>query len=159
RVLVSSIDLAASPLNGGTLVGKGDGGGAVPDPTTRNPVWYETPADAAMGGKSLKRALDHVTTIAAQWCATNPDGFPPVVIHVTDTPAIAHAQEDSARALTSVGTSRGSLWFINVHVASSPSEAVVFPGFSDMRLDAAGAKGLLRISSALPEPMRHVLEG
>ncbi len=61
-----------------------DGAGCLLSTKVGLPVWYRRPPKGVMSGTPMCAALDYVRIFAAEWCANHPNGFPPVVIHLTD---------------------------------------------------------------------------
>src|SRR5256885_15696862 len=58
-----------------------DGAGGVMDQTVKFPVWFDP---YSKGGTPMCAALKEATKITQTWCQEHPNGFPPIVINITD---------------------------------------------------------------------------
>ena len=72
----------------------------------RMPVWFEEMAD---GGTPMCRATTEAERIVGDWISTHADGFPPIVIHITDGEATDGDPSDRLKALTTQTTSDGKV--------------------------------------------------
>jgi hypothetical protein len=134
-----------------------DGAGGLVSTTVKFPVWYRKPPDAQMAGTPMCAALDYVRNVVAPWCASHPDSFPPVVIHLTDGESTDGDPEPSAEALKTLSTDDGRLLLFNCHLSESQATPVVFPA-SEHILGDELAKVLFRMSSELPDKVRGQAE-
>jgi TIR domain len=159
RELVSTIELSNFPLRVDEVVKKvDDGAGGLIDVMVRIAVWYEPPADGEMAGGPMCAALGYVTNIARQWCAAHEKSFPPIVIHVTDGESTDGDPEAAAAALRALRTQDGEVLLFNCYLSNRPGAGVLFP-VSEAELPSDGyAHMLFRMSSVLPESVRHSAE-
>jgi uncharacterized protein YegL len=134
-----------------------DGAGGLISTTFKMPVWYRKPPDASMSGTAMCTALDYVRNIAATWCASHPNSFPPVVIHLTDGEPTDGDPVPFADALKALSTADGELLLFNCHISESQANPVVFPNSEHILADDL-AKALFRMSSELPDKLRGVAE-
>src|SRR5438876_5714143 len=75
-------ELANKPLRIEDRVKKSDdGAGGVMDQTVKFPVWFDP---YSKGGTPMCAALKEATKITETWCQEHPNGFPPIVINITD---------------------------------------------------------------------------
>src|SRR2546427_8925328 len=75
-------ELANKPLRIEERVKKSDdGAGGVMDQTVKFPVWFDP---YWKGGTPMCAALKEATEITQTWCQEHPNGFPPIVINITD---------------------------------------------------------------------------
>jgi hypothetical protein len=134
-----------------------DGAGGLISTTFKMPVWYRKPPDAMMSGTATCTALDYVRNIAAAWCDSHPNSFPPVVIHLTDGEPTDGDPVPFADALKALSTVDGDLLLFNCHISESQANPVVFPN-SEQILGDDLARALYRMSSELPDKLRGVAE-
>src|SRR2546422_4517976 len=74
-----------------------DGAGGVMDQTVKFPVWFDP---YWKGGTPMCAALKEATEITQTWCQEHPNGFPPIVINITDGEATDGDLVAEARKLT-----------------------------------------------------------
>ena len=131
-----------------------DGAGGLVEQTVKFPVWFDA---AASGGTPMCQALTRAQSIVRGWLERHPDGFPPIVINITDGEATDGDPTKPAEALKGLGTSDGNALLFNVHLSSQRAEPVQFPA-SDSALPDKYAKLLFNLSSPLPEFMRSLAQ-
>jgi hypothetical protein len=134
-----------------------DGAGGLISTTFKMPVWYRKPPEGQMSGTPMCAALDYVRQIAEYWCASHPQSFPPVVMHLTDGEPTDGDPLPYAEALKSLSTEDGQLLLFNCHISESASNPVLFPN-SEHILGDELAKALFRMSSELPDKLRGQAE-
>ena len=110
-----------------------------------------------MSGTPMCAALDYVRQVAESWCASHPQSFPPVVIHLTDGEPTDGDPLPYAEALKSLATDDGELLLFNCHISESQANPVLFPN-SEHILGDELAKALFRMSSELPDKLRGQAE-
>lgn len=95
----------------------------------RMPVWFEVMAD---GGTPMCRAATEAERIVGDWIGTHADGFPPIVIHITDGEATDGDPSGRLKALTKQTTSDGNVMLFNIHMSAHPdAKPVCFPDSPD----------------------------
>ena len=134
-----------------------DNAGGLISTVVKFPVWYKKPPDAAMSGTPMCAALDYVRNVAAAWCSSHPESFPPVVIHLTDGESTDGEPVPFADALKELSTSDGNLLLFNCHLSESKADPAVFPNSENLLTDEL-AKVLFRMSTELPDKVRGVAE-
>ena len=134
-----------------------DGAGGLISTTFKMPVWYRKPPEGQMSGTPMCAALDYVRQVAEFWCASHPQSFPPVVIHLTDGEPTDGDPLPYAEALKSLSTDDGELLLFNCHISESQASPVLFPN-SEHILGDELAKALFRMSSELPDKLRGQAE-
>ena len=131
-----------------------DGAGGLVEQTVKFPVWFDA---VASGGTPMCQAFTRAQSIVRGWLERHPDGFPPIVINITDGEATDGDPTKPAEALKGLGNSDGNALLFNVHLSSQRAEPVQFPG-SDSALPDKYAKLLFSLSSPLPEFMRSLAQ-
>ncbi len=147
RVAIPISEVAASPVrveSRNKLVP--DGAGGTVDQTVKFPIWLEPVVD---GETPMCAALVRAAEVAKSWIDQHPQGFPPVVLNVTDGDSTDGDQSDQATALRSLATADGPVLFFNLHLSSQRAAAVEFP-HDESRLPDDFARRLFRTSSLLP---------
>ena len=128
-----------------------DAGGNVVEKSIKTPIWFDPVAD---GGTPMCRATAEAKQILEEWTAQHGDGFPPVVIHVTDGEATDGDPADRIRSLTDMTTSDGNVLLFNIHLSANPNaEPVTFPD-SASQLPDEYAQMLFETASPLTPTMR-----
>lgn len=127
-----------------------DGAGGVAPQAVKFQVWFDPVAD---GGTPMCGALAKASEVLADWCNTNPNSFPPTVIHITDGESTDGDPENIASMLQQISTNDGGVLLFNLHVSSAGGEPVRYP-VSDSALPNEHAKLLFRMSSLFPEHVR-----
>ncbi len=95
----------------------------------RTPVWFDAVAD---GGTPMCRAVAEAETVLQGWLDAHPDGFPPIVIHVTDGEATDGDPTDRLKQLTNMATSDGNVMLFNIHLSANPGATPIsFPDSSE----------------------------
>ncbi|MHC4811617.1 MAG: vWA domain-containing protein [Planctomycetota bacterium] len=91
----------------------------------RIPVWFDAVAD---GGTPMCRAVAEAEQIIEGWLEAHPDGFPPIVIHVTDGEATDGDPTDRLHHLTNMASSDGNVMLFNIHLSAHPGATPIsFP--------------------------------
>jgi hypothetical protein len=134
-----------------------DGAGGLVSTTFKMPVWYRKPAEIQMGGTPMCAAFEYVRNVAEGWCASHPNSFPPIVIHLTDGEPTDGDPQANADSLQALSTSDGALLLFNCHLSESNAAAAVFPNSEHVLADNL-AKALFRMSSELPDKLRNIAE-
>lgn len=130
-----------------------DGAGGILEQKVKMPIWFDPVAD---GGTPMCNALSQVNALVQRWLAQHPDGFPPVVIHITDGESTDGDPTEVMKSLTAQRSSDGNVLLFNVHVSSDQSSsAIAFPG-SGTELPNQYAKMLFECASPLTFNMRTI---
>ena len=117
----------------------------------RTPVWFDAVAD---GGTPMCRAVDEAEGILADWVKDHPDGFPPIVVHITDGEATDGDPMSRLEHLTDLCTSDGNVMLFNIHLSANPGATpVLFPDSSDVLPDKY-SKMLFETASPLTSTMQ-----
>src|SRR5216117_2092342 len=109
------------------------------------PVWFDP---YWKGGTPMCAALKEATKIAETWCQEHPNGFPPIVINITDGEATDGDLVAEARKLTAVSGEDGSVLLFNIHLSSTAGPSIELPGNGN-KLPDKHAKQLFEASSTL----------
>lgn len=155
RELVTSAELAHHPIR----VVERSGGIDLDGQTVMVPEWLEPLAGFAT---PMCEAVYQAGRLASDFCARNPESYPPIVINltdgeVTDEPFAPSGDQhpvgldDWASRLTALKTKHGSLRFLNAYVTSVKTDSTWFPNSPDS-LPQAGRR-LFDISSPLPDDL------
>jgi hypothetical protein len=146
RSLVPISELANKPLRIEDRVKKSDdGAGGVVDQTVKFPVWFDP---YWKGGTPMCAALKEATKLVQAWAQDHPQGFPPIVINVTDGEATDGDLVAEARKLTAVSGDDGSVLLFNIHLSSTAGPSIELPGDAK-KLPDQHAKALFEASSTL----------
>ena len=125
-----------------------DGAGGVIETPVETPIWIEPEAD---NGTPMHTAFEQAAEIVENWISDKPDGFPPVVINITDGEA-SHPDltADNARSIMNLQTTDGAALVFNIHI-SNKRRGVVFPSDKTQFAGDLYAEFLFDISSSLPQ--------
>jgi hypothetical protein len=146
RSLVPISELANKPLRIEERTKKSDdGAGGVIDQTVKFPVWFDP---YGKGGTPMCAALKEATKITQAWCQEHPNGFPPIVINITDGEATDGDLVAEARKLAAVSGEDGSVLLFNIHLSSTAGPSIELPG-NGTKLPDQHAKQLFEASSTL----------
>ncbi len=147
RLLVPVSEIAENPLRVERRIKKvSDGAGGLVDEETAFPVWFEPTAD---GGTPMCQALDLAGQTVSEFINQFPDGFPPLIINITDGESGDGDPEPLAANLRTLATSDGNVLLFNLHVSSAGGQRIQFPD-SEAGLPDNFARLLFRMSSQLP---------
>jgi hypothetical protein len=123
-----------------------DGAGGLVEQAFRFPIWFEPTA----GGKTpMNAALLLARTVLADFIATYPDCFPPLVINLTDGKPTDANPLDAAVELKGMKSTDGNVLMFNAHLSSSPAPPICFPS-DEATLPDKYAQLLFKMSSILP---------
>jgi hypothetical protein len=132
-----------------------DGAGGLVDQTVKFPVWFDA---IARGGTPMCGALDRARTILDGWVTDHPEGFPPIVINITDGESTDGDPTGAAERLRALQGSDGNVLLFNAHISSHQASPIEFPD-DESTLPDEYAKLLFRISSELPRYMQSAARG
>ena len=127
-----------------------DGAGGLVEQAIRFPVWFDP---VAKGGTPMCAALARARTVLTGWLADHPQGFPPIVINITDGESTDGSPQKAAEALRALKSTDGDVLLFNVHLSSKGGSSFEFPS-SESELPDQYAKQLFNMSSPLPEHIR-----
>src|SRR2546430_2354120 len=126
RSLVPISELASKPLRIEDKVKKSDdGAGGVMEQTVKFPVWFDP---YGKGGTPMCAALKEATKITQTWCQEHPNGFPPIVINITDGEATDGDLVAEARKLAAGRADDGSPLLFHIHLSPAAGPSSEFPG-------------------------------
>jgi hypothetical protein len=146
RSLVPISELAGKPLRIEERTKQSDdGAGGVMDQTVKFPVWFDP---YWKGGTPMCAALKDATKLVETWCQEHPNGFPPIVINITDGEATDGDLVAEARKLTAVSGEDGAVLLFNIHLSSTAGPSIELPGNAS-KLPDQHAKALFEASSTL----------
>lgn len=91
-----------------------DGAGGLVDQTVKFPVWLDP---VATNGTPMCAALELAEQTVRGWVRDRPDGFPPIVINITDGEANDGDPVGPAAAVRSVSGSDGDVLLFNLHLS------------------------------------------
>lgn len=131
-----------------------DGRGGVTERRVKFPVWFDP---QAKNGTPMCQALDLATAMVRRWIDVHPNGFPPIVVNVTDGEATDGDPLRYAQALKSYGTDDGDVLLFNVHLSESDEPAIELPHTTEGLPDEFAGQ-LYAMSSVLPFSMRAAAE-
>jgi hypothetical protein len=123
-----------------------DGAGGIIEQAYRFPIWFEP---TASGKTAMNGAMTMAREVVAEFLATYPDCYPPLVINLTDGQATDTNPLDAAVALKGLKSRDGNVLLFNGHLSSSPAPPQCFPSQEEGLADKF-AKLLFKMSSILP---------
>ncbi len=123
-----------------------DGAGGLVEQKTKFPIWFDA---VASGGTPMCAAMNKAQSILAGWTAQHPDGFPPIVINVTDGESTDGDPMAAADGIKALSSSDGGVLLLNIHISSTRGSPIEFPD-SDAGLPDENARRLFHASSILP---------
>ncbi len=131
-----------------------DGTGGLVDETVRFPVWFEA---IAKGGTPMCEAMRLVKEILLSWLQLHPDGFPPIVINITDGESTDGDPTGVANEIKELKSSDGNALLFNVHISSQRARPIEFPD-NESELPDQYASSMFQISSLLPDFMKSIAQ-
>lgn len=126
-----------------------DGAGGILETTVKFPVWFDP---IAKGGTPMCSALDTGYQVLDYWCATHPNAYPPLFVHITDGQSTDGDPEEFAQKIQQISTNDGNVLVFNIHLSSKGGKEVLLPP-SAYGLPDSYAEKLFRMSSHLPSNM------
>jgi hypothetical protein len=128
-----------------------DGAGGLVEQKFRFPVWFEPVA----GGRTpMCAALAEATKVINDFITQYPEGFPPLVVNISDGKSTDGNPEMPAYGLRKLGTADGNVLFFNAHLSSTPARPIEFPS-EEKQLTEPEARLLFRMSSVLPPKLQE----
>ena len=132
-----------------------DGAGGIVQVDVEMPIWLQP---KAQNGTPMHTAFERAADIVRQWCVSGPDGFPPIVINVTDGAAnYPELTENAVREIMNLHTRDGEVLVFNLHIADSGYKAA-FPDSTTQFPGDSLAEFLFNLSSLLPPPLFRAAE-
>lgn len=130
-----------------------DGAGDTIEIDSEIPIWIEPEAD---NGTPMHTAFEQAAEIVENWISDKPNGFPPIVINITDGEA-SHPDltADNARRIMNLQTTDGVALVFNLHITDNKNP-IILPNDKRQLADLDGrvfAEFLFDISSPLPQPL------
>lgn len=129
-----------------------DGAGGLVDTSVKFPIWFDPTAN---GGTPMSEAFRKANTIIADWLSSNPNCFPPVVIHITDGESTDGDPTEEMNKITNQASSDGNVVLFNLHTNARSVNPVSFPG-PEVQLPDQYSEKLFNGASLLPSFMRNV---
>lgn len=132
-----------------------DGAGGIVEVPVELPIWLQP---KAANGTPMHTAFERASEIVRDWCEKWPDGFPPIVINITDGNAnYPEKTSVAAKGVMNLGTTDGKTLVFNIHIDKIGFKTV-FPNstvhFQQDRL----ARFLFDHSSILPDSLFDTAE-
>jgi hypothetical protein len=129
-----------------------DGAGGLVDTSVKFPIWFDPTAN---GGTPMTEAFRQANGIISTWLNSNPNCFPPVVIHITDGGSTDGDPTEEMKKLTEQTSNDGNVILFNLHTHARGTNSISFPG-ADTVLPDQYAEMLFNGASLLPNFMRDV---
>ncbi|WP_164007047.1 VWA domain-containing protein [Pyxidicoccus trucidator] len=126
-----------------------DGMGGLVREKVRFPVWFESVAN---GATPMCQALARATGIVGDWLRQHPEGFPPIVVNISDGQATDGDPTGIASELRGMRSADGSVLLLNVHLSARTQHPIQFPS-TDAGLPDEHARLLFQLSSPLTPGM------
>jgi hypothetical protein len=131
-----------------------DGAGGLVEQKIRFPIWFKPVAN---GGTPMIQVLTKAQRIIEQWLSQHPDGFPPIIINITDGETTDGDPLKASEQVRALKSSDGNVLLFNVHISSIEGTKFEFPN-SENELPDQYAKLLFKMSSELPEHIHTAAE-
>lgn len=147
--LVPISELARTPLTRGSQL---PDPGSVLGPQMGHSLWL-APTAAGGAGTPMRQVLTYARAVIARWLIEHPDGFPPIVINLTDGEPTDGDPLPAAEELKQLCSSDGAVLLFNCHISSLPGRPIQFPSSTDGLPDAHAAR-MFQMSSVLPPNVR-----
>lgn len=128
-----------------------DGAGGLVDQTVRFPIWIDPRAE---DGTPMCAALREAKKIVEQWVREHPNGYPPVVLHITDGESTDGDPTSDGKAITELRTSDGNVVLFNCHLSSQRAAKIEYPADASS-LPNEFARTLFNMSSVVPTETRN----
>lgn len=152
RDVVPLSEIAAFPARFDSRLKKvSDGAGGLVERTIEFPVWVEP---VASGGTPMCQALGYAGKLVQGWVDQHPDGFPPIVLNLTDGESTDGNPAEAATRLRYHVTGDGEALLFNLHISGNRTDPIRFPAPGDPLPDQY-ATLLSTMSSELPPGMRR----
>jgi hypothetical protein len=126
-----------------------DGMGGLVREKVRFPIWFESVAN---GATPMCQALGRAASLVGDWVRRYPEGFPPIVVNISDGQPTDGDPTGIASELRGMRTTDGEVLLLNVHLSAHASTPIQFPS-SDAGLPDAHARLLFGLSSRLTPGM------
>lgn len=127
-----------------------DGAGGILDQTVKFPIWFDPIAN---GGTPMCRALEYAKSMLSKWVTDHPDGYPPIVIHITDGESTDGDPSSISSSIKELTTTDGNCLLFNLHLSSSNAPTISFPD-TESNLPDQYSKLLFNMSSVMTAGMR-----
>ena len=129
-----------------------DGAGGLIEQSIKFPVWFDP---KAKGGTPMCAAFGQARKVLTAWLDQHPQGFPPIVINITDGESTDGDPSAAATNLRDLRTDDGNVLLFNLHLSSKSAAPVQFPA-DEAGLPDKWAKLLYGLSSPLPDFMQQI---
>lgn len=129
-----------------------DGAGGLVDTSVKFPIWFDPIAN---GGTPMTEAFRKANSVISNWLLSNPNCFPPVVIHITDGESTDGDPTQEMDKLTNQTSTDGNVILFNLHTNAKSVNQIFFPG-PEIQLPDQYAEKLFKGASILPHFMRNV---
>lgn len=126
-----------------------DGMGGLVREKVRFPIWFESVAN---GATPMCQALGRAAGLVGDWVRRYPEGFPPIVVNISDGQPTDGDPTAIASELRGMRTTDGEVLLLNVHLSAHQSTPIQFPS-SDAGLPDAHSRLLYKLSSPLTPGM------
>ncbi|NMO15872.1 VWA domain-containing protein [Pyxidicoccus fallax] len=127
-----------------------DGMGGLVREKVRFPIWFEPVAN---GATPMCQALTRAAGLVGAWVREHPEGFPPIVVNISDGQPTDGDPTAIASELRGIRSSDGGVLLLNVHLSSHPAMPIQYPD-AEAGLPDAHARLLFQLSSPLTPGMR-----
>ena len=132
-----------------------DGAGGVIETEIEMPIWLEPKASSQT---PMHEAFQRAAEVIERWISDKPDGYPPIVINITDGAATRpDLTADAARKIMNLHTTDGASLVFNLHIANS-GKMDTFPHNTTQFSGEPLAEFLFDMSSAFPQPLMEDAE-
>ena len=123
-----------------------DGAGGLVDEEFKFPVWFDAhPTGRTPMCEALRKAKEDLKV----FLGNQPNGYPPIVINITDGHPTDGDPREAAKELRELTSNDGNVLLFNAHLSDKQARPIEFPA-EESGLPDDFAKLLFRMSSELP---------
>lgn len=151
REIIPISEIASNPARIEQRTRKSDdGAGGLVDESIKFPVWFDPISN---GGTPMCQALTYINSLVSRWTTEHPNGYPPLVINITDGESTDGDPSAPADATRKLATTDGDTLLFNLHLSSASGSPITFPD-SENELPDQYSRALFSMSSLMPPSMR-----
>ncbi|HDN25769.1 MAG TPA: VWA domain-containing protein [Thioploca sp.] len=129
-----------------------DATGELVEQTVKFPIWFDA---ITSGGTAMCKAMTQAKQILESWLTAHPDGYPPIVINITDGESTDGNPNEVAQAIKNLKSNHGEVLLFNIHLSSHQNPKIEFPE-SEAGLPDEYAIRLFQMSSVLPNSIKEI---
>jgi hypothetical protein len=147
KSIVRNTELASGPVRvEESQVEMSNGAGGIITITKKLPIFFDVEPTASLDPKG---GFEAAARIIRDWCTQHPDGWRPVVVHLTRGERSAEALDPAVAEFAGIATSAGPVVLQHLVLTESPRKSVCHPDSAE-GMDSDGAQACWNASTTLP---------